>query len=71
MKSTLPYANSFYIRRSPPANWFVVISTRAIGRAAGFVDAARSGGDSLKTGLKVDALTAEKVFGWKNVHKHQ
>jgi hypothetical protein len=21
-------------------------------------------------GPKLDALTAEKVFGWKNVHKH-
>jgi hypothetical protein len=26
--------------------------------------------DKIPTGPKLDALTAEKVFGWKNVHKH-
>jgi hypothetical protein len=27
--------------------------------------------DKLTPGLQLDALTAEKVFGWKKVHKHQ
>ena len=27
--------------------------------------------DKIPSGLKLDALTAEKVFGWKNVHKHE
>ena len=26
--------------------------------------------DKVPPGPKLDALTAEKVFGWKNVHKH-
>jgi hypothetical protein len=29
-----------------------------------------SGVDKIPPGPKLDALTAEKVFGWKNVHKH-
>jgi hypothetical protein len=27
--------------------------------------------DKIPPGPKLDALTAERVFGWKNVHKHQ
>jgi hypothetical protein len=27
--------------------------------------------DRIPPGPKLDALTAEKVFGWKNVHKHE
>jgi hypothetical protein len=27
--------------------------------------------DKIQPGPKLDALTAEKVFGWKNVHKHE
>jgi hypothetical protein len=27
--------------------------------------------DKIPPGRKLDALTAEKVFGWKNVHKHE
>jgi hypothetical protein len=27
--------------------------------------------DKIPPGLKLDALTAEKVFGWKNVHKRE
>jgi hypothetical protein len=27
--------------------------------------------DKIPSGPKLDALTAEKVFGWKKVHKHQ
>jgi hypothetical protein len=26
--------------------------------------------DKIPPGPKLDALTAEKVFGWKNVHKN-
>ena len=32
---------------------------------------ARSAIDKIPPGPKLDALTAEKVFGWKNVHKHE
>jgi hypothetical protein len=31
---------------------------------------AQSTVDKISPGPKLDALTAEKVFGWKNVHKH-
>jgi hypothetical protein len=27
--------------------------------------------DRIPPGPKLDALSAEKVFGWKNVHKHE
>ena len=27
--------------------------------------------DKFRPGRKLDALTAERVFGWKNVHKHE
>jgi hypothetical protein len=32
---------------------------------------ARTTIDKIPTGPKLDALTAEKVFSWKNVHKHE
>jgi hypothetical protein len=32
---------------------------------------AQSAVDKIPTGPKLDALTAEKVFGWQKVHKHQ
>jgi hypothetical protein len=32
---------------------------------------ARSAADKIPPGPKLDALMAEKVFGWKNVHKHE
>jgi hypothetical protein len=32
---------------------------------------AQSAIDKIPSGPKLDALTAEKVFGWKNVHKHE
>ena len=32
---------------------------------------AQSTVDKIPPGPKLDALTAEKVFGWKNVHKHE
>ena len=31
---------------------------------------AKKGLDNIPSGPTLDALTAEKVFGWKNVHKH-
>jgi len=32
---------------------------------------AQSAIDKIPPGPKLDVLTAEKVFGWKNVHKHE
>jgi hypothetical protein len=32
---------------------------------------AQSAVDKIPPGSKLDALTAEKVFGWRKVHKHQ
>jgi hypothetical protein len=32
---------------------------------------ARSAINKIPPGPKLDALTADKVFGWKNVHKHE
>jgi hypothetical protein len=32
---------------------------------------AQSAIDKIPPGPKLDALTAEEVFGWKNVHKHE
>ena len=32
---------------------------------------AQSAIDKISPGPKLDELTAEKVFGWKNVHKHE
>jgi hypothetical protein len=32
---------------------------------------AQSAVDKIPRGPKLDALTAEKVFGWKNVHQHE
>src|SRR5262245_60058675 len=32
---------------------------------------AQSGVDKIPPGPKLDALTAEKVFGWRNVHQHK
>ena len=32
---------------------------------------ARSAVDKIPPGPKLDALTAQKVFGWNNVHKHE
>jgi hypothetical protein len=44
------------------------VDTKSTGRS--FQVMARSGIDKIPPGPKLDALTAEKVFGWKNVHKH-
>jgi hypothetical protein len=30
---------------------------------------AKKGLDNIPSGPKLDALTAEKVFGWRNIHK--
>jgi hypothetical protein len=32
---------------------------------------AQSAVDKIPPGPKLDALTVEKVFGWKNIHKHE
>jgi hypothetical protein len=32
---------------------------------------ARSAIDKIPAGPQLDALTAQKVFGWRNVHKHE
>ena len=32
---------------------------------------AQSAVDKISPGPQLDAVTAEKVFGWKNVHKHE
>jgi hypothetical protein len=42
--------------------------TKSTGRS--FQVMARSAIDKIPPGPKLDALTAEKVFGWKNVHQH-
>jgi hypothetical protein len=49
----------------------VVLSadTRSTGRC--FQVMAQSAVDKIPPGPKLDALTAEKVFGWKNVHKRE
>jgi hypothetical protein len=43
--------------------------TNLIGRC--FEVMAQSAIDKIPPGPKLDGLTVEKVFGWKNVHKHQ
>src|SRR4030095_5122961 len=47
----------------------VVPSTRSTGRYCQVM--AQSAIDKIPLGPKLDELTAEKVFGWKNVHKHE
>jgi hypothetical protein len=42
--------------------------TRSTGRSSQVM--AQTAIDKIPPGPKLDALTAEKVFGWKNVHKH-
>ena len=43
--------------------------TRSTGRY--FQVMAQTAVDKVAVGPQLDALTAEKVFGWKNVHKHE
>jgi hypothetical protein len=45
------------------------VDTRSTGRS--FQVMAQSAIDKIAPGPKLDALRAEKVFGWKNLHKHQ
>ena len=45
------------------------VDTKSTGRS--FPVMAQSAIDKIPPGPKLDALTAEKVFGWKNVHKHE
>ena len=44
-------------------------ATKSTGRC--FQVMAQSAIDKIPPGPKLDALTAEKVFGWKNVHEHE
>ena len=43
-------------------------ATQSTGRC--FQVMAQSAIDKIPSGPKLDALTAEKVFGWRNVHEH-
>ena len=45
------------------------VDTKSTGRS--FQVMAQSAIDRIPPGPKLDALTADKVFGWKNVHKHE
>jgi hypothetical protein len=45
------------------------VDTKSTGRS--FQVMAQSAIDKISLGPKLDALTAEKVFGWKNVHQHE
>jgi hypothetical protein len=47
----------------------LLADTKSTGRS--FQDMAQSTVDKIPPGPQLDALTAEKVFGWKNVHKHE
>jgi hypothetical protein len=47
----------------------VSVDTKSTGRS--FQVMAQSAIDRIPPGTKLDALTADKVFGWKNVHKHE
>jgi hypothetical protein len=47
----------------------LTVDTKSSGRS--FQVMAQSAIDKIPPGPKLDALTAEKVFGWKNVHKHE
>jgi len=45
------------------------VDTKSTGRF--FQAMAQSAVDKIPPGPELDALTAEKVFGWKNVHEHE
>ena len=45
------------------------VDTKSTGRS--FQVMAQSAIDKIPPGPELDALTAEKVFGWKDVHKHE
>jgi hypothetical protein len=72
---------AIYLARSCPRcrNYFGVVNpytvaalhadTKSTGRS--FQVMPQSAIDKIPPGLKLDALTAEKVFGWKNVHKRE
>ena len=44
------------------------VDTKSTGRSSQVM--AQTAIDKIPPGPKLDALTAEKVFGWKNVHEH-
>ena len=45
------------------------VDTKSTGRS--FQAMAQTAIDKIPSGPQLDALTAEKVFGWKNVYKHE
>jgi hypothetical protein len=53
---------------NPSAVVALTADTKSTGRYCQVM--AQSAIDKIPPGQKLDALTAEKVFGWKNVHKH-
>jgi hypothetical protein len=57
----------------PAVNPFAVIAPHAATKSAGlsFRVMPQSAIDKIPQGPKLDALTAERIFGWKNVHKHE
>jgi len=46
------------------------VDTKSAGRCFAQI-MAQSAVDKIPPGTKLDALTAEEVFGWKDVHKHE
>jgi hypothetical protein len=46
------------------------VDTKSTGRCFQ-VMARRSAVDKIPPGPQLDALTAQKVFGWKKIHKHE
>ena len=53
----------------PCAAVALYVDTKSTGRS--FQVMAQSAVDKIPPGPKLDALTAEKVFGWKNVRQHE
>ena len=56
------------IRCNPYAAVALSVVTKSTGRS--FQVMAQMAIDKILPGPKLDALTAEKVFGWRNVHQH-
>jgi hypothetical protein len=54
-------------------NPFTVVALGVATKSAGhsFQAMAQSAVDKIPPGPQLDALTAQKVFGWKNIHKHE
>ena len=56
---------------SPNPSMVVVPPADTKSTGPSFQVMAQSAVDKIPPGPKMDALTAEKVFGWKDVHKHE